>query len=360
MIECNYIREGGLQLRSNINSCILKSLFWVSRGCFRSQFKVQKKSPIVDHHIFQVLVAILPKRDICGFDLQSKTWRNLSSMQQLTEVVGCSCAECIGNCLYVARRGDVVCFDIVHNIWSTLPAIPGLLYAQIDSLCHIEDHIYVVNNSSEPYRYNIATNQWQSIASPKIIVSDLSQNKFCNKAVTVYKSCLYVLYAQGIKEYENRACISRPYNSLLYCFDPKKNVWEQKASTKTPHFGSILLVVNNNLYVAGGNCSFCTASYEPSGRSAAIEVYSDQENAWSVVKQTHFPTNNLGAVGIDGRVYFIINSFPIDSGITIPPAGEVYPVVLDEWCKLGRVDKNAVLCYVPVNKQPNPENLKTK
>ena len=65
-------------------------------------------------------------------------------------------------------------------------------------------------------------------------------------------------------------------------------------------------------------------------------------------KQTHIPPNNLGAVEIDERVYFIINSFPVDSGIRIPP-GEVYPVILDEWKNLRNIGENAVLCYFPLN-----------
>ena len=60
--------------------------------------------------------------------------------------------------------------------------------------------------------------------------------------------------------------------------------------------------------------------------------------------------NNLGAVEIEGRVYFIINNFPIDSGIRIPP-GELYPVHLGEWKNLGKIDKSAVLCYLPVKRE---------
>ena len=294
-----------------------------------------------------MLVAIVSKGDICGFDLQSKAWRKLSSVLQLTKAVLCYCAEPVGNYLYVADYSNVVfCYDIVRNIWSTLPPIPGSSYSQIGSMCHIEDHLYVIYKSSAPYRYNIATNQWQSIASP-IAFCELGKKTFCNKAAAVYKSCLYVLYAQAIQEYEHNSFISKPYSSRLCCFDSKKNVWEQKASTETPHYGSSLLVVNNNLYVAGGKCSFSISNFEPYGSSAAIEVYNDRENAWSVVQQTHIPQNNLGAVEIDGRVYFIINSFPVDSGITIPP-GEVYPVILDGWENLGKVDKKGVLCYMPV------------
>ena len=42
-------------------------------------------------------------------------------------------------------------------------------------------------------------------------------------------------------------------------------------------------------------------------------------NSWSVVEQKHIPANNLGAVEIEGRVYFIINKFPVDSGIRNQP-----------------------------------------
>lgn len=76
-------------------------------------------------------------------------------------------------------------------------------------------------------------------------------------------------------------------------------------------------------------------------------MYDDQNNTWSVVEQTHIPPNNLGAVEIDGKVYFIINSFPVDSGIRIPPE-EVYPIPLGEWENLRTINAHAILCHVPV------------
>ena len=323
-----------------------------------------------------MLVAIFSKDYISYFDVQSKTWKKLSSVQALVylldpglfdycvDEVECYCMEVIGNCLYVAGRygfNFVCCYDIVNNVWSYLPPIPGSSNNQIGSLCHIEDHLYVIYKSSAPYRFNLTTNQWQPIASSKAVCK-LGQKTFCNKAAAVYKSCLYVLYGQGqiiMKSITGTIYHSQKSSSVLFCFDPKKNRWEQKASTKTPHFGSSLFVVDNNLCVAGGRCSFQTSFFEPNGYPAgdpaAVEVYNDQENVWSVVKQTHISPNNLGAVEIDGRVYFIINSFAVDSGIRTPP-GEVYPVVLDGWEDLGKVDKNAVLCYVPVK----TENLTTE
>ena len=290
-------------------------------------------------------------------------------MQKLAQAGECYCAELIGNYLYVAAKINsnhaICCYDIVRDIWGTLPPIPGLSGIQIGSLCHIEDHLYAIYKSSALYKYNVGANHWQSVVSSSKALCDLNQKTFCNKAAAVYRSCLFVLYGQGnIRRVENRygpTFYCDVSLSVLYCFDPKKNVWEQKASTKTPHYGSSLLVVNNNnLYVAGGRCSLQSSSSEqyghlPAGDPAAIEVYNDQENTWSVVKQTHIPPNNLGAVEIDGRVYFIINSFPVDSGVILPP-GENYPAILDEWKNLRNIGQHAVLCYATLKK----ENLTTE
>ena len=71
---------------------------------------------------------------------------------------------------------------------------------------------------------------------------------------------------------------------------------------------------------------------------------------WSVVEQKHIPANNLGAVEIEGKVYFIINKFPVDSGIRIQPE-DTHQVNLDEWKNLRTVSEQAVLCYLPVKKE---------
>ena len=129
--------------------------------------------------------------------------------------------------------------------------------------------------------------------------------------------------------------------AVVHCSYPAKNEWKQKASTCRPHFGSSLLVVNNRLCVTGGN--------------TPVEVYNEVYDTWSVVDQKRIPPNNPGAVEIDGRVYFIINRFPIDSGIRIP-AEYMYHVSLNGWDKLPQASSQAVLCYLPVKR----ESLKTE
>lgn len=88
----------------------------------------------------------------------------------------------------------------------------------------------------------------------------------------------------------------------------------------------------------------------PCGSPAPVEVYNEDANTWSVVEQKRIPVNNLNAVEIEGRVYFIINKFPVDSGIRIPP-GELYPVPLGEWEDLGKIEQSAVLCYLPLKRE---------
>ena len=81
---------------------------------------------------------------------------------------------------------------------------------------------------------------------------------------------------------------------------------------------------------------------------APVERYNEGTNTWSVVPQKHIPANDLGAVEIEGRVYFIINKFPVDSGIRIPPE-EMYQVDLSGWGDVAKVERGTVLCYLPVN-----------
>ena len=338
--------------------------------------------------IFQVLVAILPQTQMQYFDIQTKMWKPLSSMAQLPEAIACFCSEVCGNYLYVAtRKGDTFVIDRYHislNIWETLPSFCSPTN-QIGCLCSIEDHIYAIYHSEAPRRFSIPKNQWQCVAKLSATLN-IVKEAFCNKSAVVFKSCIYVLHGVAVNRANSTSGVQhsnvspqlastepigfsfsqssgslfggtptsslnkvnwQPEVAVMYCFDPKQNAWEQKASTKKCHFASSLFVVNDKLFVGGGKCSVNKSNGRPSGERAAVEVYDEENNSWSVVDQSHIPPNNLGAVEIEGRVYFIINCFPFDSGIRIPPE-DVYPVSLDEWENLGKINGNAVLCYLPI------------
>lgn len=206
------------------------------------------------------------------------------------------------------------------------------------------------NCNETPYRYSFAKRHWQSFA--KVQISRDSFNHFYHNGALVYSSQIYVLYGH-ISKSAGSSWLSE--NAVLLCFDPVSNAWKRKASTCQPHFGSSLFVVNGKLHVAGGNVFVDVTRGSPSGKPASVEVYDETTNTWSIVEQKHIPKNSLNAVEVQGKVFFIINKFPVDSGIRILP-GEVYPVYLEEWEKLTKVSKDALLCYMPVKK----ENLKTE
>ena len=297
--------------------------------------------------VFQALIAVQPNAQMQYFDVEAKTWKPLASTIPALNAVNCYCALSVGSRLFVAGVDSlsycIFQYDTERNVCEKLRH-PG---GAINYLCVIDDHMYVisVDSNQAPQRYSFAKHQWQSIA----LVGTRGYYYYPSKnGRLIIHSKLFVLY-------ENRLTPSGYQFSpaVLCCFDPVKNEWEVKATTCQPHFGSSLIVVNNRLYVAGGNVSI--SNCVPSGGAAPVEMYNEKSNAWSVVEQKRIPSNNLGAVEIEGRVYFTINNFPIDSGIRIPP-GELYPVHLGEWENLRKIDKNAVLCHLPVKR----ESLKTE
>ena len=277
------------------------------------------------------------------FDIEEKQWKQLSSLAPAADAGNCLCAETLGRQLFVA--GYIVgvgystyCYDIETNKWQKHDALPC---GVIRSLCTVGDYMYAVPTDCRnmPQRYSFAKRQWQSFA--QLTTGPYQYCYYYTNGAAVLHSKLYVL--NGVRLSNSTGF----YHAVLHCFDPNTNLWEHKASTRCPHFGSTLFLVNDKLCVAGGYQSL--SSDWPSGNPAAVEVYDEENTKWSVVDQKHIPENTLGAVEIEGRVYFIINKFPIDSGIRIPP-GEVYPVYLGDWKNLGNVDNNAALCYVPLKR----------
>lgn len=308
--------------------------------------------------VLQVLVAITRGSDsptMC-FDVVSKSWKHLAYMSQpQLKAFSLSyqgsdmhlAAEHVGNHLYVAdSKYNVHCYSIDQNSWEELPRSP----CSIDNLCGIGDHLYAIGNYNRvPQRYSFSQCRWQPIAK----LSDCSDTECRYYAgATVFNSKLYVVYGRAQEtEGNNTWGFHQNYsvqNAMSYRFDPRMNHWELLSNTCEPHFDSILFVVNDKLCVAGGYKS--VGEYKPCGEEASVEVYNFEMKYWLIVQQSHIPQNNLGAIEVEGRVYFIINKFPIDSGIRISP-GELYPVHLGEWKNLRQVDRNALLCYLPVKRK---------
>ena len=283
-------------------------------------------------------MAVLPQTKTQFFDVEAKTWKPLASTTPAIEAADCYCAAAASNDLYVAGFGEggyyIYRDDKEGNVWEKQPLPCG----EIDNLCFVYDYMYAVSFDCNqfPQRCSFAKCHWQTFAK---VGSHPYQ--FYNSGATVVNSKVYVLY--GLKSNSSGSWCMQ--NARLRCFDPVKNKWEQKAITRRPHFGFILFVVNSRLFVARGCDSIArngTLQVDP----ASVKVYDEEKNTWSVVKQNKIPPANPNAVEIEGKVYFIINKFPVDSGIRIPPE-ELYPVHLGEWDNVGKIATTAALCYLP-------------
>ena len=292
------------------------------------------------------------------FDTGAKSWKPFPSMARLVDDRECTCAEVVGNYLFVAtqRKGSSIVFRRYHtadNVWETLPPLVSSSYF-LDPLClcSVNEHVYAFRGSDLAQRYSLSQNDWQGGFELPSLNEKGGRERLVWATAVSMKSKIYVLRGYyKVKAYP--VCKKKP--AVIHRFDPQKNEWKKRASTLYPHFESTLFVENNKLYVAGGRVSVSVDSNSGRARAvgdpAPVEVYNEKSNSWHVVEQKHIPLNNLGAVELfGGKVYFIINKFPIDSGIRIPP-NEAYTISLREWEHLATIGKAAVLCYLSVKKE---------
>ena len=225
-------------------------------------------------------------------------------MARLVHASKCICAEAVGNYLYVAviEEGThaqiMYRYHMVRNVWEKLPRFQTN-FVRVGCMSSVNEYIYVISDSGVPQRYSLAQNDWQ--CGSKLLNDD--------QEILVYMTAV----SMGSKIYVLNGCYK-----------------EEMGSGRSESSGRI--------WVEGG--------------PAPVEVYNEESNLWYVVEQNRIPSNILGAVELlGGKVCFIINKFPIDSGIRIPP-NEVYKISLREWeNSMEKINRTAVLCYMSVKKE---------
>ena len=326
---------------------------------------------------FQVLVAVFPgqstpqkRKDFVAtemkyFDTETKSWKPFPSMARLVHATQCVCAEVVGNYLYVAviegvsRSSTMYRYHMVRNVWERLPPFQNNQCLRVGCMSSVNEYLYVFSDTGLPQRYSLTQNDWQSGSKlPFLYKGDDRGSKYVFATAVSMGSKIYVLHGCYKEKRQDTPFPVLPgviaKSAVVHLFDPLRNVWKQKASTNYPHFNSSLFVEKNNLYVAGGNVTAYRDHGDmwASGDAAPVEVYNEESNSWCLVRQNHISLNKLGAVELlGGKVYFIINKFPIDSGIRIAP-NEVYKISLREWeNSLEKIARTAVLCYLSVNKE---------
>jgi N-acetylneuraminic acid mutarotase len=73
--------------------------------------------------------------------------------------------------------------------------------------------------------------------------------------------------------------------SSIEDYDPKANIWTTKSPMSTKRMGLTAAVLNNEIYVIGGNTATATLS---GPATAEVEKYNPKTDTWSTV--TSMPT----------------------------------------------------------------------
>ena len=163
--------------------------------------------------LFQVLVAIFPGEygqsrrwrrnegfvptQMKYFETGIKSWKPFPSMARLADVTECTCAEVVGNYLYVANE-TVVIFRRYHtasNVWEKLPPLVSSSCSpeRIRCLCTVNEHVYAFSDSDLAQRYSLPQNDWQGgIELPTLNKKGNRKRSVFVTAVSM-KSKIYVL-----------------------------------------------------------------------------------------------------------------------------------------------------------------------
>ena len=299
--------------------------------------------------LFQVLVAVSPQARIQYFDVEAKAWKLLPIDSPLIDATHCYCALSVGNNLFVAAKDSIgYClyrYDPEANVWERLPNPCG----ETKNLCLLEEYLYAIpaDCSLPTYRYNVAKRKWHNIRGQFISDARWFSGASSFSGAAVLHSKVFTLY--GHYEASHYRFLVEP--TVLHCFDSQTYAWEtKKATTQHRHFVSSLIVVNDKLYAVGGKDSIDRDDDFSSGNPAPVEMYNEDSNTWSVVEQKRIPANNLNAVKIEGRIYFVINNFPVDSGIRIAH-GSLDSALLNKWDNLAKIDQNAALGFLVITRK---------
>jgi hypothetical protein len=242
-------------------------------------------------------------------------------------------------------RRDFFCYDNDSNRW--VAKMPMLFPKSNFSLVHIDGMIYSFGGlamNQHPTEicesYDIEKNQWSYVGMMPMNVVDL--------ASVAFGGCAYLL--------GGRSGVT-PHNTVMR-YDPRTLQWVTLAPLQTPRFNFGACVVDDEIWVAGGQ------KYTHSSRTIqreslrSVEVYNIAMNTWRHGPPLPSCMFNVGLMLISGALYacgivehqrtpFKINRQNIVCRLDF---------VLHEWQKI-EVDLCEVRSYAPVSAKLHTRKL---
>jgi len=225
--------------------------------------------------------AWIPIDNAWEYDPATDAWRALAPMPTKR---GAAVAAAVGGKLYVIGGGAQLPGDTNPGIH---PARPHR------SLGTVEE-------------YDPATNTWRE-RSPMPIPRN-------HAAIGAVKGKIYVIGGRLGAAF----ITAMPGNSdLVQEYDPAKNSWALKAAMPTPRSAVAFGVINEKIYVAGGEVQ----SYEYLAAFRALEAYDPATNTWERLPRMPVPRHGLAGAALGNRLHLV--SGDIQSSIVPRPKGVV-------------------------------------
>jgi N-acetylneuraminic acid mutarotase len=108
--------------------------------------------------------------------------------------------------------------------------------------------------------------------------------------------------------------------SILSEYDPATQVWTQKAAMPTPRDRFSVAMVNDELYVIGGNDAVANV----------VEAYDPATDTWQEKAPMPTPREETGAAVVDGKIYVVGGYYQSDPGHVLDTV-EVYDPATNTW-----------------------------
>ncbi|CAH1269363.1 KLHL12 [Branchiostoma lanceolatum] len=280
------------------------------------------------------------------YDPIQKDWFSLPKLLYpwktcLTEVGDCRCNPsllCVGDSIYIfggeTSSGlgvqENLRYNISTNSWDEIPRVG---YHFRPACVPLGDCIYLIS-SHHSFKLHIPSLLWSEVSHQPHELKDA--------AVAAYRGRIYVI--GGMEESRDS-----PVQDRVQVYDPETDTWSDQAPTRRKHSFAAALVINDQLYVAGGLTT--NESDDDNGEtvnSQVVEVYDEQMGDWTLVPQPNVAANNIGAFQIGQRLYFMLCRTCFDAGVDIPE-DEAYS--LDAWTDVKSFEFGAsvVCCNLDVD-----------
>lgn len=184
--------------------------------------------------------------------------------------------------------GDVDC----NGTWETRSSMPVATNGVQSAV--VGDNIYSSGGRSTDFPPNNLTTVWKydTLSDSWTLMAPMQEGRIAHTMESVGEKVYAISGARTGNQPQVILSSVEEYNPLT-------NTWTYKANMPTGRYGAFSAVLNDEIYVIGGN------NFSISGPLSIMEVYNPSTNTWSTKTPPLIPVHNAAAEVVDGKLYVI-------------------------------------------------------